>query len=285
VAHVSLSLLEQSLITGLLAGGLYGLLALGLSLSWGLLRLVNLGHFAIALLGAYLTWWMGTVLDIAPWWAGLMIIAAFFIYGIGLHWVFMRFGVTEMQSMLITFAFAVIVESTLQFLWTADFRRYETAWGTQSWVIGSLYVPKLSLIAFVVAGALAAATWAWLRYTYVGRALRACAEDAPIATAYGINHRALSFLLSGLCAAYAGVAGVFIALIATLAPSQIWAWVGVVFAVVIIGRLGNPIGALMGGVLIGVCEALTMAVINPSWAPLVSFSVLIALLLFKPRWI
>jgi len=285
VAHVSLSLLEQSLITGLLAGGLYGLLALGLSLSWGLLRLVNLGHFAIALLGAYLTWWLGTALGIAPWWAGLMIIAAFFIYGIGLHWVFMRFGVTEMQSMLITFAFAVIVESTLQFLWTADFRRYETAWGTQSWVIGTLYVPKLSLIAFIVAGALAAATWAWLRYTYVGRALRACAEDAPIATAFGINHRALSFLLSGLCAAYAGVAGVFIALIATLAPSQIWAWVGVVFAVVIIGRLGNPIGALMGGVLIGVCEALTMAVINPSWAPLVSFSVLIALLLFKPRWI
>jgi branched-chain amino acid transport system permease protein len=147
--------------------------------------------------------------------------------------------------------------------------------------MGTLYVPKLSLIAFVVAGTLAAATWAWLRYTYVGRALRACAEDAPIATAFGINHRALSFLLSGLCAAYAGVAGVFIALIATLAPSQIWAW----FAVVIIGRLGNPIGALMGGVLIGVCEALTMAVINPSWAPLVSFSVLIALLLFKPRWI
>jgi len=285
VTHVSLSLLEQSLITGLLAGGLYGLLALGLSLSWGLLRLVNLGHFAIALLGAYLTWWLGTALGIAPWWAGLMIIAAFFIYGIGLHWVFMRFGVTEMQSMLITFAFAVIVESTLQFLWTADFRRYETAWGTQSWVIGTLYVPKLSLIAFIVAGALAAGTWAWLRYTYVGRALRACAEDAPIATAFGINHRALSFLLSGLCAAYAGVAGVFIALIATLAPSQIWAWVGVVFAVVIIGRLGNPIGALMGGVLIGVCEALTMAVINPSWAPLVSFSVLIALLLFKPRWI
>ena len=88
-----------------------------------------------------------------------------------------------------------------------------------------------------------------------------------------------------LCAAYAGVAGVFIALIATLAPSQIWAWVGVVFAVVIIGRLGNPLGALAGGILIGVCEAMTMAVVDPSWAPLVSFSVLIALLLFKPRWI
>lgn len=281
----SSALLGQSLVTGVLTGGLYGLLALGLSLSWGLLRLVNIGHFAIALLGAYLTWWMGTAFGIAPWWAGLLIVIAFFVYGIALHWVFMRFGVTEMQSMLITFALAVIVESILQFIWTADFRRYDTPWGTQSWVLGALYVPKLSFIAFIVACILAGGTWAWLRYTYVGRALRACAEDAPIAAAFGINHRGLSFLLSGLCAAYAGVAGVFIALIATLAPSQIWAWVGVVFAVVIIGRLGNPLGALMGGILIGLCEAMTMAVVDPSWAPLVSFSVLIALLLFRPRWI
>jgi branched-chain amino acid transport system permease protein len=281
----SLSLIEQSVITGFLTGGLYGLLALGLSMSWGLLRLVNLGHFAIALLGAYLTWFMGTQLGIPPWWAGLIIIAAFFVYGIALHWVFMRFAVTEMASMLITFALAVIIEVVLQFIWTADFRRYETAWGSQSWVVGSLYFPKLNLIAFLVAALLAVGTWAWLRYTYVGRAMRACAEDAPIATAFGINHRRLSFMFSGLCAAYAGVAGVFIALVATLAPSQIWAWIGVVFAVVIIGRLGNPIGALAGGILIGVCEALTMAVVNPSWAPLVSFSVLIALLLFRPRWV
>jgi branched-chain amino acid transport system permease protein len=281
----SLALLEQALITGILTGGLYGLLALGLSLSWGLLRLVNLGHFAIALLSAYLTWWLGTAYDIAPWWAGLLIVIVFFFYGVALHWVFLRFRVTEMASMLITFALAVMIESILQFLWTADFRRYETSWGSQSWVVGTLYIPKLSFIAFLVAGALAGGTWAWLRYTYVGRALRACAEDAPIAAAFGINHRGLSFLLSGLCAAYAGVAGVFIALIATLAPSQIWAWVGVVFAVVIIGRLGNPLGALVGGVLIGVCEAMTMAIVNPSWAPLVSFSVLIAFLLFRPRWI
>lgn len=280
-----LSLLEQSLFTGLLTGGLYGLLALGLSLSWGLLRLVNIGHFAIALLGAYLTWYAGTRFGIAPWWAGLAIVAVFFVYGIGLHWLFMRFRVTEMASMLITFALAIIIESIIQSIWTADFRRYETPWGSQSWVVGTLYLPKLSLIAFGVAIALAAGTWAWLRFTYVGRALRACAEDAPIATAFGINHRGLSFLLSGLCAAYAGVAGVFIALVATLAPSEIWAWVGVVFAVVIIGKLGNPLGALAGGILIGVCEAMTMAVVNPSWAPLVSFSVLIALLLFRPRWI
>jgi branched-chain amino acid transport system permease protein len=281
----SLTLLEQVLITGVLAGGLYGMLALGLSLSWGLLRLVNLGHFAMALLGAYLTWYLGTAHGIAPWWAGAAVVAAFFAYGVALNWVFMRFRVTEMSSMLVTFALAVIIESMIQTIWTADFRRYETPLAGASFIVGSLYIPKLNVAAFLTAALLAGLTWAWLRWTYVGKALRACAEDAPIATAFGINHRALSFLLSGLCAAYAGIAGVFIALIATLAPSEIWTWIGVVFAVVIIGRLGNPIGALAGGILIGVCEAMTMAVADPAWAPLVSFSLLIALLLFRPRWV
>ena len=281
----SLTLLLQALITGVLAGALYGLLALGLSLSWGLLRLVNLSHFAMALLGAYLTWYLGTAAGIPAYLSGPLIVVVFFLYGVALHWVFLRFGVAEMASMLVTFSIAVIIELALQFVWTADFRRYETVYASSSIVVGSLYVPTLNLLAGLVAALLAGLTWSWLRFTYVGKALRAGAEDAPIAAAFGVNHRALSFLLSGLCAAYAGVAGVFIALIATLAPSEIWTWIGVVFAVVIIGRLGNPIGALAGGILIGSCEALTMAVVNPAWAPLVSFSVLIALLLFRPRWI
>lgn len=91
----SVTLLGQALITGFLAGALYGLLALGLSLSWGLLRLVNLGHFAMALLSAYLTWFFGTVYGIPPWASGPVVVALFFAYGVGLHWVFMRFGVTN----------------------------------------------------------------------------------------------------------------------------------------------------------------------------------------------
>ena len=89
----------------------------------------------------------------------------------------------------------------------------------------------------------------------------------------------------GIGAAYAGVAGTFIALIATLAPAQIWAYLGVVFAVVIIGRLGNPLGALLAGMLIGASESLAMAVLSPAWAPVVSFSVLIAILLWDPDWL
>ena len=281
----SVGLLEQALVTGVLTGSLYGLLALGLSLSWGLLKLVNIGHFAMALLGAYLTWWLGTEHGIAAWWAAAIIVPAFFLYGVALHWVFVKFRVSEMSSMLITFALAIIVESVIHGIWTADFRRYTTPMADESFVLGGLYVPKLNLIACLVAAALAVGTWAWLRFTYVGKALRACAEDAPIASAFGVDHRRLTYLLSGICAAYAAVAGVFIALIFTLAPNEIWIWIGVVFAIVIIGRLGNPLGALLGGILIGVCEAIAQSTVNPAWSPLVAFSVLILLLLVKPKWI
>jgi len=278
----SLTLLGQAVVSGLLAGGLYALLALGLSLSWGLLRLVNLSHFALALLGAYLTYQLGAAFHVAPWLAALAIVPAFFALGVGLHVVFMRFRVSEFTSLLVTFGLTVILEAVIQWFWTADFRRYETPYASASTRVGPLYVPTLELGACVTATALALGTWAWLRFTYVGKALRAAAEDPAMAAAFGVNYRAQALLLSGVSAAYAGIAGTFIALISTLAPSQIWAWVGVVFAVTIIGGLANPIGALLAGFLIGVSESVTMAVVTPAWAPLVSFSVLILLLVARP---
>ena len=278
----SLTLLGQAVVSGLLAGGIYGLLALGLSLSWGLLRLVNLAHFALALLGAYLTYQLGTAFQVPPWLAALVIVPAFFVLGMAFHAVFAHFRVTEFGSLLVTFGVAVILESLIQWFWTADYRRYETAHATASIRVGPLFVPALELLACLTAAGLALGTWAWLRFTYVGKALRASAEDPAIAAAFGVNHRRQAFLLSGVSAAYAGIAGAFIALISTLAPSQIWAWVGVVFAVVIIGGLANPIGALLAGLLIGVSESVTMAVAAPAWAPLVSFSLLILILILRP---
>jgi len=279
----SATLLGQSVVSGLLVGGLYGLLALGLSLSWGLLRLVNIAHFALALLGAYLTYQLGQVLHMAPWVAAAVVVPAFFALGVALHVVFTRFRVTEFTSLLVTFGFAVILESLIQWFWTADYRRYETPYTSASLRIGPLFVPVLVLLACLTATVLALATWAWLRFTYVGKALRASAEDPAIAAAFGVNHRRHAFLLSGVAAAYAAVAGAFIALISTLAPTQIWTWLGVVFAVVIIGGLGNPVGALLAGFLVGVSESVTMAVAAPAWAPLVSFSILILVLVLRPE--
>ncbi len=281
----SATLLGQALISGVLAGGLYGLLAMGLSLSWGLLRLVNLSHFALAFLSAYLVYELGTNYHVEPWWSAAMIVPLMFAIGVAQHWLFDKFKVNELASLLITFSFAVILEVGIQLYWTADFRRYETEYATRSIKAGPFYIPVMELILCIVAGLLAWGTWLWLRRTYVGKALRAAAEDPEIAAAYGVDHKKLAYLLSGIGAAYAGVAGTFIALIATLAPAQIWAYLGVVFAVVIIGRLGNPLGALLAGMLIGASESLAMAVLAPAWAPVVSFSVLIVILLWDPEWL
>ena len=282
---MSLTLLAQSAVGGVLLGGLYGLLALGLSLSWGLLRLVNLGHFALAFLGAYLTYQLGSQWGAPPWLAVLLIAPAFFVVGVALHAVFLRFKVSEFASMLVTFGITVLIESLIQWIWSADFRKLETPYAQESIRVGPLFVPVLELSAFLCAALLAGTAWLCLRRSLLGRALRAAAHDGPVAAAFGINARRLSYGLAGLCSASAGVAGVFIALTSTLAPSQIEAWIGVVFAVVIIGGLANPLGALLAGMLIGLSEAVTMAVINPAWAPLVAFSILITLLLWRPTWL
>jgi branched-chain amino acid transport system permease protein len=282
---MSFTLLAQSTIGGVLLGGIYGLLALGLSLSWGLLRLVNLSHFALAFLAAYVGYGLGTRFGWPIWVSGLAILPAFFLIGVALHAVFVRFKVGEFASMLVTFGLTVLIESFIQWVWSADYLKYETSYTQETLRLGSLYIPLLELVAFGFAAALALGAWLGLNRTMLGRALRAAAQDGPVAAAFGINAAGLSYLLAGLCAASAGVAGVFIALTSTLAPSQIEGWIGVIFAVVIIGGLANPLGALAAGVLVGVSEAVTMALVNPAWAPLVAFSILIALLLWKPRWL
>jgi branched-chain amino acid transport system permease protein len=144
-------------------------------------------------------------------------------------------------------------------------------------------VPIPELITLLLAIAISFAVWATLRYTDLGKALRAAAEDAPIAAAFGVNAKAHAVLLSGVCGALAGVAGVCLALSFTLTPAQIYAWVGVVFAAVMLGGLGSALGPLAAGVVIGVSEAVTMAFASPSWAPIVSFTLLILLLLTRPE--
>jgi branched-chain amino acid transport system permease protein len=277
----SFTLLGQSALSGVFAGALYGLLGLGLTLSWGLLRQINLAHFALVFLGAYLSYQLAAG-GMDPLVTLALVAPAFFVFGVALHWLLARFSVSPLNTLLVTFGFMVMIESLIQWIWTADFRRMETSYGDVRWKLGALYASLPEVLTFVIALALAFGAWALLRYTDLGKAMRAAAEDAPVAAAFGVNEKLLALVLSGACAAFAAVAGVCLALSHTLAPGQIYAWIGVVFAAVMIGGLGNPLGPLVAGIVIGVSEALTMALTAPAWAPLVSFSFLIVILLFRP---
>jgi branched-chain amino acid transport system permease protein len=277
----SATLLGQSLLSGIFIGGLYALLGLGVSLSWGYLNLINLAHFALAFLGAYLIYQLAGVAGLPIVVAVLIVVPAFFVVGVAMQMLFERFAVDKFASLLVTFGIAIIIESTIQWFWTADLRKFQFEYGTASLQLGSLFIPVVEALMFMVAATLSICTWAFLRFTPVGKAMRASAENPEIAAAFGVDHRRLAMLLSGAAAAMAGVAGAFIAMSYTLSPSQMFAWIGVVFAVVILGGLGNPLGVLAAGLVIGVSESLTMAVTSPSWAPFVSFTLLILVLVFR----
>ena len=276
----SATLLGQSILSGVFIGALYGLLGLGLSLSWGMLRQVNLAHFALAFLGGYLTFQLAGRLD--PFVTLALVAPLFFLLGMALHWFLTRFAVTLLNTLLVTFGLTSIIEAAIQWIWTADFHRMENAYAAVRWKLGPLFLALTDVITLGFALALALGAWAVLRFTDLGKAIRATTEDAPIAAAFGVNEKLLGFLVSGFAASVAAVAGLCLALNHTLAPVQIYAWMGVVFAAVMMGGLGRPIGPLVAGIVIGVSEAVTMAVTNPTWAPLVSFSLLIVILLLRP---
>jgi branched-chain amino acid transport system permease protein len=276
----SATLLGQSLLSGVFIGALYGLLGLGLSLSWGLLRQVNLAHFALAFLGGYLTFQLSGRLD--PFLTLAFTVPLFFLAGVALHWFLSRYSPDVLNTLLVTFGLTTIIEAGIQWIWTADFQRMESAYGAIRWKIGAFYIAFPELATLVLAMLLCGAMWALLRFSDFGRAARAMTEDPAMAAAFGVNEKRLGYVISGLAAAFAAVAGLCLALTHTLAPVQIYAWMGVVFAGVMIGGLGSAMGPLLAGLLIGVSEALTMAVTAPTWAPLVSFTLLIAIILFRP---
>src|SRR5438034_1561291 len=277
------TLLAQSILSGVFIGSLYGLLGLGLTLSWGILRQINLAYFALTFLAAYLCYQLSTARGIDPLATLLLIAPGFFVISVALQWIFARFRVSPFNSLLVTFGLTVIVESVIQAIWTADFRRLELrSYGASSLRLGALYLPTPELITLGLSVALSVALYSTLRFTDLGKAMRASAEDGPIASAFGVNRRFIALVLAGVCATLSAVAGVCLALSYTLAPAQIYAWIGVVFAAVMLGGVGRALGPLIAGIVIGVSEAITMALTTPSWAPLVSFSLLILLLVLRP---
>lgn len=279
-------LVGQALISGILLGGLYAILAIGLTLTWGILKVINLAHFAFTFLAAYITYQISTSTGLDPFLTMIITIPIFFLVGVVLQWFFETFDVSEFNSLLITFGLFIIFQSVITGVWTADYRRIDVEinpYALESFWIGEFALPIPQFSAFIAALIIAGLTVYFLNQTYAGKALRAIAQDRDMAAAFGVNYRKMAMLLSGVSIAYAAVAGAFIAMIFALFPEAGIEWIGVVFAVVILGGLANVPGALGAGLLIGVVQALTSAIASPGMAPLVTFTLLILALLFKPE--
>jgi branched-chain amino acid transport system permease protein len=281
-----MQLFGQALISGILLGSLYGTIAIGLTLTWGMLKIINLAHFSIAILAAYITYQLSTSLGMNPFLTMLVTVPLFFLVGVALQWFIDAFHVDEFMSLLVTFGLFIILESVMRWFWTADHRfippDLNPYLGLSVW-IGSFALPIPQLASFVAALLISGFTMYLLHRTYAGKALRALAQDREIAGAFGVDHRRSARLLSGLAGAYAAVAGAFISMIYGVSPTAAIEWLPVVFAVVILGGLANPFGAFAAGMLIGVTDHVTSVVADAGIAPLVTFVILILALLLKPE--
>lgn len=281
-----MDLLAQGIVTGVLIGGLYALMSLGLSLSWGALKIINLAHFSFILLSAYLVYQLTTSLGVDPLLITLVVVPLFFGAGALMQLFFHRAKVDEFKSLIITFGVFIILQSVMQTIWSADFRRIAPELNTyqsNSLFIGEVALPLPVLLAFIVTVAIAVGMSLVLSRTYFGKAVRAVAQDAEMARAFGVDPNRVAVLLSGLCGVFSAVAGVFIAIGQTLFPGLAVGWFGIVFSVVILGGLGNTVGALAAGVVVGVAAGAAAVVWGPLAAPLVTFVILIAALLFRPQ--
>jgi branched-chain amino acid transport system permease protein len=276
----------QAALTGVLIGGLYALMAAGLSVSWGVLRIINLTHFGLILLGAYLTFQLATTWEIDPLLTLVVTVPALFAAGAALQWGFDRLAVTELNSLLLSFGLLVVIVQAVSNVWTADFLRIPAAlnpYATRSVALGRLIFPLPTLFAFALAVAIIGGAQVALQRTFIGRALRAFAQDRTIAAAFGIDHRRIGLLLAGVAGATAAVAGMLVALSSALTPVSAFEWFGTVFAVVILGGIGNVLGTLAAGLLVGALSGLVSVVASPAAEPFVLFSAIIVALLVRPH--
>jgi branched-chain amino acid transport system permease protein len=276
----------QAILSGALIGGMFAVMAVGLSLTWGMLRIINLAHFGMILLGAYLTFQIATSWGIDPLLTLVVTVPLMFVLGALLQWAFDRFGVAELNSLLVSFGILIIVIQTVSNVWSADFQRMTgevNPYATGSLSLGRLVFPAPTLLAFGTAVVMVGAAHVVLQRTFAGRALRAFEQDRAVASAFGIDHRRLSMLLAGASGATAAVAGMLFALSNALTPSTPFEWFGIVFAVVILGGIGQILGTLVAGVLVGTLSGLVSVLWSPSLAPFVLFSAIILALLFRPQ--
>ena len=283
-----MSLLSQAVVSGVLAGGLYAMMSLGMSLSWGVLKVINLAQFSFILLSAYFTYQLTVSLGTDPFLSILVCVPLFGLAGMALQWVFNRIRISEFESLLFTFGLFIIFESLAATVWTADFRRLSTEqnpYVSESIWIGSIALPVPQLAAFVGAILVAFGVRHLLRNTHFGRAVRALAQDRDVAVAFGVDNGKVSMQLAGLAAGFSALAGVFIAMSRAIFPGLAVEWFGIVFSVVILGGLGSTLGTLIAAVIIGVVGAVATVWGGPPMAPLAVFLVLIATLLFRPEGI
>jgi branched-chain amino acid transport system permease protein len=280
------SLLLQSLILGLLLGGLYALLAAGLTLYFGVMRVVMIAHSAFLILAAYLAWFFTTQTGLDPLLSLVITVPLFFAAGYGMQRALLsrlRPATLTMMSVLLTFAIALVIEGGLGYLFSGTQRRIQLGYSSASLELWGARIAVVKLVAFGLAAVSLLALYLLLKKTRFGQALRATIQHREAAQLLGIDTDRIAGFGFGLGLATAAVGGTALALDATIYPSLHWHWIGPLMAIIVIGGLGSIPGAAIAAILLGVTQSLLQIPMGTTWAQTVFYLALFATLMFRPQ--
>lgn len=274
----------QVVVNGLLIGGVYAIAALGLGLVWGVMSVVNVAHGDLLIFFAYMTWVLVAVQQLSPFVALVVLLPVGFVVGILLYHLLVRHLLrrteVELMSLVLFFGLSAMIYGFSAYQWGADLRSMPVPLPT--FRLSGLVIPGTRVAAFLIGAGLVAALQWFLRRTYWGKAIRAVAQSREAARALGIDPDRVSAVAFGISLAYAGVAGALIAMISPLSPTLGVAFAGRSFAVVVLGGLGNPIGTLVAGLVLGLAESLSTLWMTFALSPAVAFVLLILVLIVRP---
>lgn len=274
--------LAQVLTGGILLGGIYALVAVGLNLIFGVLKVINIAHGEFMMLGAYVTYFLFTRYDLPP----LLSLAASMPATFALGWLLQRFvvrrvmGGPELMTLLVTFGVSILITNLALELWSADFRSVPYYAGALR-LLG-VALSRARLVAFVSALVLTGAVWWFLKRTHIGKAIRATAQHPEVALTCGIDIERVRLITFALGSALAGAAGSLLIPMFSVDPTMGHRFILKAFAVCVIGGLGSFQGALAGGLVLGVAENLVAFAATSQHAGAVAYLLLIGVLLFRP---
>jgi branched-chain amino acid transport system permease protein len=282
----SAALLANAIIAGLLLGGFYAAMSVGISISFGMLDVVNIAHPGFIILGSYIAYIVNDRFGIDPIVVSVVVSPLFFALGMALYRVyyvcFERRGQESLRGLAFFFGILFITEVALVLIFGVDYRLVTTAYSETTWRLGEVDFPMRLIVPFGVSIAMVVGVQLFLTHSFFGRAVLAVAQDQLALRLMGINPFKVKELAFALSIATAGVAGAFLIVIQPVQPSIGREYIGLVFAVCVLGGMGSIWGTLLGALVLGLAESFTSTYFGPSWAPAVSFGLLLATLAFKP---
>lgn len=278
-------LILQTLADGLVLGGIYALSAVGFSLIFGVMHVVNLSHGVIVLIGAYASYALWQALGIDPLLTIPLVMLALFGFGYAYQRVIIELAVDRsslLASMLVTFGIALMLRNALVWIFSPDFKNITPAYAFTSFQIGELTFDLVRVVALGSSLILLCVLAVVLKRSRLGRIIRATAQQDLAARLCGVDARHVYGLTFGVSAAFAGAAGTIIGIVLPFSPPDEGLWTLNAFVVVTLGGVGSPAGALLGGLVLGVISTLTSQYVGPAFPNATMFLILVAMLLVRP---